>query len=107
MLLVVGASVAGGIGATSLTEPPTSEPPLFHSDHNVQFFWRCASPEYSIFLGDPFTLRRQTPCHYCSDEFFNKSNVQVEFDFWGLYIKKFSLCCCVSDRLHETIAVIN
>lgn len=42
VLLVIGASVAGGIGAVNLTEPPTSEPPLFHEDHNVQFFWRCA-----------------------------------------------------------------
>lgn len=44
VLMVIGASVAGGIGAMKLTEPPTSEPPLFHVDHNVQFFWRCAPP---------------------------------------------------------------
>lgn len=43
--LVVGAAVAGTIGTINLRQPPTSEPPLFEHEHNVQFFWRYQNSE--------------------------------------------------------------
>lgn len=43
--LVVGAAVAGTIGTINLQQPPTSEPPLFEHEHNVQFFWRYQNSE--------------------------------------------------------------
>lgn len=45
MLLVVGAAAAGTVGTINLEQPPTSEPPLFEHDHNVQFFWRYQNSE--------------------------------------------------------------
>jgi hypothetical protein len=43
--LVVVLSIMGFVFALKLTPPPTSEPPLFHKDHNVQFFYRYLNSE--------------------------------------------------------------
>jgi Patched family len=36
LLLCLAVGIAGAIGTAKLTQPPTSEPPLFNRDHNVQ-----------------------------------------------------------------------
>ena len=43
--LVIAVTIAGAIGTARLTPPPTSEPPLFQREHNVQFFWRYSNSD--------------------------------------------------------------
>jgi Sterol-sensing domain of SREBP cleavage-activation len=58
ILICLGIAVAGAIGTAQLKQPPTSEPPLFQSDHNVQARHRVQHPPLPLSM--PWTRSSET-----------------------------------------------
>lgn len=88
---VLAVSIGGLIGTLKLESPPTSEPPLFHKDHNVQFFWRysnsdeannqpsCPKCRHSLFdtFSDPVAVLKNPDKYFTKDGSTILSQTQV------------------------------